>query len=532
MTMQTIPSNIADGGASLDSLGAAVRELQGLRVVALAGATAGTKMNIAALRSEDTVLSAMVQGAVTTAGVAEVTYIDVDATGGTFTVTWNGQTTTALAYNITAENLQVALEALSNIAPGDVVVTGGIGVSGGGAPYILTWSASLGNVSAPTTTVTSLQNTAEVQHVVVDATAGNFTVTYAGQTTSSLAFNVSGANFTTAMVALSNVASGDVVVTGGPGDSGGTAPYVLTWKNTLGNVAQVTCADVDLSGGGDTVTPSTDTAGVTPAAAVTTNSGGTTQVGGAFVEDVANITIQSTKASGTLTLVSAANANTCVVNGNTYTCKTTPTALNHFAVGASDTAAALNLKNAINAYEARWDGTKFRTAAVVATSALGVVTVTSVVDGAGNGATVTETGDTITVSSTVPSAVTATFVSAVNTDALTVNGVAFTVKTTPVDLDVDMGVKATDTLQAVDMARAINAYELKHATLGVVASNVAGVVTIAPNVALAGNAIPLVGGTNITASAAQLANGTATGGIKSTTELAGKSLLVTWFNKQ
>ncbi|MFW3477497.1 hypothetical protein [Streptomyces microflavus] len=38
-------------------------------------------------------------------------------TGGTFTITWSGQTTAAIAYNATAAVVQTALEALSNVAP-------------------------------------------------------------------------------------------------------------------------------------------------------------------------------------------------------------------------------------------------------------------------------------------------------------------------------------------------------------------------------------------------------------------------------
>jgi hypothetical protein len=70
-------------------------------------------------------------------------------TGGTFTLTWSGQTTAAIAYNATAATVQAALEALSNIAPGDVVVTGNAG-----GPYTLTWGGTqLGeNVAAPTAT--------------------------------------------------------------------------------------------------------------------------------------------------------------------------------------------------------------------------------------------------------------------------------------------------------------------------------------------------------------------------------------------
>ena len=44
------------------------------------------------------------------------------ASGGTFTLTFDGQTTGNIAYNASAATVQAALEALSNIAPGDVTV--------------------------------------------------------------------------------------------------------------------------------------------------------------------------------------------------------------------------------------------------------------------------------------------------------------------------------------------------------------------------------------------------------------------------
>ncbi len=50
-----------------------------------------------------------------------------DPTGGTFTVTYDGQTTGGVAYDATAAVLQTALEALSTIAVGDVAVTGDAG---------------------------------------------------------------------------------------------------------------------------------------------------------------------------------------------------------------------------------------------------------------------------------------------------------------------------------------------------------------------------------------------------------------------
>lgn len=62
-----------------------------------------------------------------TAGTNELQLIISGGTGGTFTVTYSGQTTSALAYNISSSNLQLALEALSNLAPGDVLVSGDAG---------------------------------------------------------------------------------------------------------------------------------------------------------------------------------------------------------------------------------------------------------------------------------------------------------------------------------------------------------------------------------------------------------------------
>lgn len=46
-------------------------------------------------------------------------------TGGTFTLTYDGQTTAAIAYNASAATVQTALLALSNIDAGEIACTGG-----------------------------------------------------------------------------------------------------------------------------------------------------------------------------------------------------------------------------------------------------------------------------------------------------------------------------------------------------------------------------------------------------------------------
>lgn len=60
------------------------------------------------------------------AGANEVQTLDLGAaTAGTITITFDGETTEAIAYNATAATVQTALEALSNVGPGDAVVSGG-----------------------------------------------------------------------------------------------------------------------------------------------------------------------------------------------------------------------------------------------------------------------------------------------------------------------------------------------------------------------------------------------------------------------
>lgn len=73
-------------------------------------------------------------------GVNEIQTVSINGvfTGGTWTYTVNGQTAT-VANGASAATFQTTLEALSNVAPGDVTVTGP-----NGGPYVLTYKAALG----------------------------------------------------------------------------------------------------------------------------------------------------------------------------------------------------------------------------------------------------------------------------------------------------------------------------------------------------------------------------------------------------
>jgi hypothetical protein len=91
-------------------------------------------------------------------------------TGGTFTLTWNGQTTAAIPYNATAAQVQTALIALSNIGPGDVVCSGG---PLPGTAVTVTFGGALANVDQPAMTHTdSLTGGTSPAVAIATTTAG------------------------------------------------------------------------------------------------------------------------------------------------------------------------------------------------------------------------------------------------------------------------------------------------------------------------------------------------------------------------
>lgn len=85
-----------------------------------------------------------------THGTTEVQLITITGTptGGTFTITMDGATTSALAYNASAATVQSALQALSTIGSGNVLVTGSAG-----GPYTLTFAGDLAETDVNTVSV-------------------------------------------------------------------------------------------------------------------------------------------------------------------------------------------------------------------------------------------------------------------------------------------------------------------------------------------------------------------------------------------
>jgi hypothetical protein len=96
------------------------------------------------------------------AGTSAVQTITVTATAGTFTISFMGATTAALAYNASAATVQSALTALSPIGAGNVLVTGS-------GSYVVTFAGTLATTPVPAFTVdgSALTGTVTVAQTVV-----------------------------------------------------------------------------------------------------------------------------------------------------------------------------------------------------------------------------------------------------------------------------------------------------------------------------------------------------------------------------
>lgn len=94
-------------------------------------------------------------------------------TGGSFTITYNAQTTGPIPYNATALQVQQALLALSNIPPGSVTVTGGPYPA---TPCTVVFTGSLAGLPQVITTTPSLTggaNTATPVHTTTGVNGGS-----------------------------------------------------------------------------------------------------------------------------------------------------------------------------------------------------------------------------------------------------------------------------------------------------------------------------------------------------------------------
>ena len=125
----------------------------------------------------------------------EVQQIVVKATTGTYTLSFLGQTTAALAFNANATAVQAALAGLSTIGAGNVAVA----PQSLGVAFLVTFQGTLAKQNVANLGAASTVATQEVQNIdLLDATGGTFTVTLNGHTSGKIAWDADATTGTTA----------------------------------------------------------------------------------------------------------------------------------------------------------------------------------------------------------------------------------------------------------------------------------------------------------------------------------------------
>lgn len=103
----------------------------------------------------------------------------------------------------------------------------------------------------------------ELQSVKVEAKKGTFKLKFEGKETAAIKYNATAKEVEEALVALENIAAGEVEVTGGPGDETGSKPYVVKFLGSWSgkNVGAMTADASGLEEGVKKATVSTSTEG-------------------------------------------------------------------------------------------------------------------------------------------------------------------------------------------------------------------------------------------------------------------------------
>lgn len=203
-------------------------------------------------------------GTNTTVNERQAITFDYLPSGGTWTLTFKSQTTAALAYNISAVDLQTALEALSNIGVGDVDVISTTTPSG-----VIVWTVNYtgalaakdqpdllidtsGLTGGPAVVVQTQQggegdNEVKLITFINSPTGGTFKLSFDGQTTSNIAYNATASIIQAALEALSSIGVGNVGVTGNIG-----GPFTVTFIGDLRgtNVGTLSGDGVNLTASG------------------------------------------------------------------------------------------------------------------------------------------------------------------------------------------------------------------------------------------------------------------------------------------
>ena len=200
-------------------------------------------------------------------GTNEVQSIEIDDNlGGTFTLTFGGYTTGAIAFNASTAVVQAALQALTSIGLGNVTVSGAAPI------WIVTFAGTLAstdvalltgdgtNLTGGETTDVDVAETVagvaavdEIQEseATVALTAGVYTITLLGETTQNISFDATAIEVEMALESLDGVAVGEASVV----DSGTWPALNETLTVTFsGNLAGTNIALMTIGSGGLTGT--------------------------------------------------------------------------------------------------------------------------------------------------------------------------------------------------------------------------------------------------------------------------------------
>jgi hypothetical protein len=220
-------------------------------------------------------------------------------TGGSFTLSFGGQTSGTIAFNATAAQVQAVLQSVATIGPGGATCSGG---PLPGTAVLIVFAGPLALRAQPLVTVGAnnltggaspapsiVQTTAgalvsDVQTISVSGTptAGTFRLAFGGQTSAPVPFNATAAQIQAALADLSNVGASGVSCSGGalPG-----ANVTVTFAGPLAVGAQpvIAASASTLTGAGSPTAKLTHTTTGAVGAAVETLSVSGTPTGGGFV---------------------------------------------------------------------------------------------------------------------------------------------------------------------------------------------------------------------------------------------------------
>jgi len=181
---------------------------------------------------------------------------------GSYTLTFEGETTAAIAWDATEAEVQAALQALATIGDGNVRVTGEDLSDGSlnirflrdlgdtNVSQITVDDSSLGGATLAASTVVE-GSLNEIQQLAAsgDVTSGVFTLTFEGEETAPIAYDADAATIKAALEALNSIPAGSVNVAG---DGIPSSPTVIEFTGALGaqNVSQLIVDSTGLVGGG------------------------------------------------------------------------------------------------------------------------------------------------------------------------------------------------------------------------------------------------------------------------------------------